>query len=346
MIRDVLSYLYVNAKVMAKEGKLISPAKWEDLWGCESPAEITSLLEGTDYFPFLSERAASSSRELENSLLEEFFSLSREISHIIHKRAWPIREYLLKRWDLINVRTVLRGAHGGLKKEEIVDLLAEEGELGLPFLKDLMDAEDMDSLVSLLAKTPYHSLAGGLAQYNETRNLFFLEALLDRAFWEDLWKKTLEAQGLKDFKDFIEVNVDTHNRKIVLRAKKDKLSLEDINPFLIGECSLMNEITPDFDEEDVPGLISLLEGTEYFEPLVSAQPQDEGTGSLASLEDALNDLVAKKAAEIRKKKPFGQGPLIGFLVSKETEINRLLAVVRSTEVNMDRGMIRESLTRQ
>ena len=65
-----------------------------------------------------------------------------------------------------------------------------------------------------------------------------------------------------------------------------------------------------------------------------------------AFEEVLDSLVPKKAQDIRKKKPFGPGPLIGFLVSKETEVKNLLAIVRSTEVDLNRDEVRESVMRK
>jgi len=347
MIGDVLSYLYVNAKIMAKEGKFISSSRWEDLWGCTSPGEIASLLEGTDYFPYLKEAAINDSKELEKAVLEEFSSLGREISTIIPKGAWPIKEYLLKKWDVINLRAIMRGIHGDAKKkDEIVDSFIEGGELDVAFFKALIDIESMDDFIALLEKTPYQSLTDGLGNYNETKNLFFLEASLDRIFWADLWEKVRSLKGIKEFREFIGVCVETHNLKIILRAKNDGLSLEDINPFLIPDCALLNEMLSAFDEEDLSDFIPLLEDTIYFEPLLSAQQEYEKTGSILVFEQALDNLVLKKAEDIRKKKPFGSGPLVGFLVSKDAEVRNLLTIVRSTEVDLDRDEIREALARK
>jgi len=345
VIKDVLSYLYINAKVMAKEGKFISPTRWDDLWGCASPAEVASLLEGTDYFPYLAEGATHEAKELENSILEEFSALAKEISDIMPKGAWPIREYLLRRWDVMNLRTIMRGIHGGLRKEEIVESLVKGGEFDLAFLKGLIEAEGMDGFVALLTKTPCQALTEGLARYNATNNLFFLEALLDRIFWTELLAKVMKSKSLKEFRDFIQVCTETHNLKMILRAKNEGLSLEDVGPFLIPECALTHEITAAFDEEELSGLISLLEDTIYFEPLLSAQTEHERTGSIFPFETALDNLVAQKAEDIRRKKPFGPGPLIGFITSKEAEVKSLLAVVRSTEVDLDRETIRETVTR-
>ena len=346
MIGDILSYLYVNAKIMAKEGKFISSSRWEDLWGCTSPGEIASLLEGTDYFPYLSEGAVSDSKELEKAVLEEFSSLGREISTIIPKGSWPIKEYLLNKWDVINLRAVMRGIHGDLKKDEIADSFIEGGELDIAFVKSLIDAESMDDFVALLAKTPYQSLIDGLSKYNETKNLFFLEASLDRIFWENIWVKVLKIKGIKEFREFIGVCVETYNLKIILRAKNDGLLLEDITPFLIPDCTALNALLSAFDEEDLSDFIPLLEDTIYFESLLSAQQEYEKTGSILAFEQALDNLVLKKAEDIRKKKPFGSGPLVGFLVSKDAEVKNLLTIVRSTDVDLDRREIREALARK
>jgi len=303
-------------------------------------------LEGTDYFPYLAEGATQEAKDLERAILEEFSALAKEIAAIIPKGARPIREYLLRRRDVMNLRTIMRGIHGGLRKEETVESVVEGGELDFTSLKDLIDAEGMDGFVALLTRTPYHGLAEGLDNYHATHNLFFLEALLDKVFWEDISVKVLNLKGSREFRGFIEVCTETHNLKMILRAKNDDLSLEEVNPFLIPECPITREITTAFDEEDISGLISLLEDTVYFEPLLGAQGEYERTGSVFSFEAALDSLVEQHAEDIRKKKPFGPGPLIGFLASKEAEVRGLTAIVRSTEVDLDRENIRETVTRK
>jgi len=344
-MRDVLSYLYVNATVMAKEGKFIPQARWEDLWGATAPGEVASLLEATDYFPYLSEGAVSDARELEKAILAEFSVVGKEISKIIPKGAWPIREYLLRKWDVINLRTAIRGMHSGAKKEEILASVLEGGELDATFFKSIVAAESMEDLVAMLTRTPYRSLSQGLARYSETNNLFFLESLLDKAFWENLWLKVLNHRASKGFREFLEVCVETHNLKIILRAKQDRLLREEVAPCLIPECKIFDEVLAAFDEEDIAGLLPLLDGTPYFESLAARQPEYESTGFVLVFEEVLDGAVRAKGKDIRKKRPFGPGPLIGFLVAKEMEVRNLLTLVRSTEVPLNREEVREAITR-
>ncbi len=346
MIREALSYLYVNAKVMAKEGKFISSHKWDDLWGCASPGEIVSLLEGTDYFPYFSEGAFNDARELEKSVLEEYSNLGKEISSIIPKGAWQLQEFILRKWDVINLRAIMRGIHGGFGKDQIMDSLVEGGEMDLIFFTSLIDVESMDDFVALLEKTPYRSLSDATTKYNETKNLYFLESTLDKIYWSYLWQSILKAKGIKEFKEYIERCVEAQNLKIILRAKSNNMTLEEINAFLIPDCPLLKDILPVFDEENISGLLPLLEDTVYFEPLASVEQEHEKTGSVLCFEDMLDKLINQKADEIRKKKPFGPGPLIGFLISKDREVHNLLAIIRSTGVDLDRENIRESLMRK
>ncbi|UCE33248.1 MAG: V-type ATPase subunit [Deltaproteobacteria bacterium] len=344
-MRDVLSYLYVNATVMAKEGKFIPQSRWEDLWGATSPGEVASLLEATDYFPYLSEGAVSDARELEKAILAEFSVVGKEIAKIIPRGAWPIRKYLLRKWDVINLRTAIRGMHSGAKKEDILASLVEGGELDATFLRTIVDAEGMEDLVGMLTRTPYHSLSQGLARYSETNNLFFLESLLDKAFWENLWLEVLNRRASKGFREFLEVCVETHNLKIILRAKQGRLLREEIELCLIPECKILDELLVAFDEEDIAGLLPLLDGTPYFESLVSRQPEYESTGFILVFEEMLDGAVVARGEDIRKKRPFGPGPLIGFLFAKEMEVRNLLALVRSTEVALNREEVREAITR-
>jgi V/A-type H+/Na+-transporting ATPase subunit C len=346
MIREALSYLYVNAKVMAKEGKFLSSHKWDDLWGCASTGEIVSLLEGTDYFPYLSEGSLNDAIELEKAVLEEYSDSGREIANIIPKGAQQLKDFILRKWDIINLRSIMRGIHGGFGKEQIMDSLLEGGEIGSNLLSSLADAEGMEDFVALLENTPYSSLSESMPKYNETKNLYFLESTIDKIYWTYLWQTTVKSNRIKEFKEYIERCVEAQNLKIILRAKSNKMTLEEIHAFLIPECPLLHEILPVFDEENISGIIALLEGTAYFEPLTSVEQEYEDTGSVLFFEDMLDKLVTKKADDIRKKKPFGAGPLIGFLISKDVEIQNLLAVIRATGVDLDRESIRELLMRK
>ena len=139
--------------------------------------------------------------------------------------------------------------------------------------------------------------------------------------------------------------METHNLKIILRAKQGRLLREEIEPCLIPECKILDQLLVAFDEEDMAGLLPLLDGTPYFESLASRQSDYESTGSILAFEEVLDGAVFAKGEDIRKKRPFGPGPLIGFLVAKEMEVSNLLALARSTEVALNREEVREAIAR-
>jgi len=48
-VQNITPYLYMNARLKAKEGRLISKAQFEDMVSAHSLSDISSLLEGTPY---------------------------------------------------------------------------------------------------------------------------------------------------------------------------------------------------------------------------------------------------------------------------------------------------------
>ena len=98
------------------------------------------------------------------------------------------------------------------------------------------------------------------------------------------------------------------------------------------------------EAEDVAGVVSGLEGTDYSAILAEAMATYNKTGSIGAFENALDEHVAETAKKISLKNQFGIGPMIGFLSKKEKEIKNLKIIVRSKrEEGYTPAMIKEML---
>ena len=98
------------------------------------------------------------------------------------------------------------------------------------------------------------------------------------------------------------------------------------------------------ESEDVAGVVSGLEGTEYASLLAEAMASYNETGSIAAFETALDNHVVETAKKISLKNQFGIGPMIGFLSRKEKEIKNLKIIVRGKrEEGFTPAMIKEML---
>jgi len=101
--------------------------------------------------------------------------------------------------------------------------------------------------------------------------------------------------------------------------------------------------------EFVPQVISVLEGTSYFDVLKDAIEEYNKEKSVQVLENALDNLYLKLVKNISLKNYVTIGPTIRFLVSKEYEIKNLKAIVKgigegiSSEI-INRILIKEAAT--
>jgi V/A-type H+-transporting ATPase subunit C len=140
--------------------------------------------------------------------------------------------------------------------------------------------------------------------------------------------------------------VDASNIKIILRAKIDGLKFEDIESYMISDGYQIREwkLKDLMEAEDVSGVISGLEGTDYAPLLSESMAQYTETNSIAAFETALDNYVNQTAKKISLKNQFGIGPMIGFLNRKEKEIKNLKIIVRGKrEEDFSPSMIKEML---
>ena len=83
------------------------------------------------------------------------------------------------------------------------------------------------------------------------------------------------------------------------------------------------------ESDDVESVISALDGTDYAPILNEALTKYLETGSLDYFEKSLDEYLTKTARNFSLKKPFGIGPMLGFIRRKENEIKNLKIIART-----------------
>ena len=87
--------------------------------------------------------------------------------------------FLLKKWDIKNIKSVIIAKEAGLTTEETIDLVIPFGEL-TDKLDTLIDADDINEVLNTLEGTEYAPiLEDAIPIYQETGKLLPLEASLD-----------------------------------------------------------------------------------------------------------------------------------------------------------------------
>lgn len=345
-IRPVLSmypYTYPNARVRARKGRLFTDKQYTEILESQSLEEVKNYLRGIpDYTKYIDEFPLEKALDTQ---LAETYDLVARIAPDNSKDAF---NFLLKKWDIRNIKSIIIAKEAGLDADETMNLLVPFGELS-DKLNTLVDAENVTEVLNGLEGTDYAPiLEDALPVYQETGILLPLEASLDKYLLENLLRTaaTPEDDNTAYLREYIGNIVDISNIKIILRAKADGLNFEDIEPYMISNGYQVREwkLKDLMESEDVAGVVNGLEGTDYA-PMLSESLNDyQETGSIATFETALDHHVNETANRISLKNQFGIGPMIGYLNKKEKEIKNLKTIVRGKkEQDLSTSVIKEML---
>ncbi|BDH79084.1 MAG TPA: ATP synthase A1 subunit C [Methanothermobacter sp.] len=343
-LRDVVPFAYPTARVRARMGRLFTDRQLTEVMETENLKEFKNYLRGfPDYAKYIDEYPIEKALE---SQLAEIYQL---ITEIVPKRLKRVFEVQSKKWDIKNIKSLLTAKDTGLSPEETLDLLIPFGELK-DKLEKLTELKTVEDIITAFEDTEYGPiLEAALPDYEKTGMLLPFEAALDKYYMETLLEVLEEVSIPKEdteiLRTYFGAQIDATNLKIILRAKADNLKYEDISPYIIEGYQLPEwKLEYLMEAENIKGIISELEGTDYGPVLAEALPEYEETRSLATFERALEKYINETARTFALKRPLGVGPIITFLSRKEAEIKNLKVIARSKrEPSFSQPLLKEML---
>jgi len=339
-------FAYVNARVRSMESRLLDEHKINELIEAAGMSEFIGFLEDTDYGPYLSE-ASNDSLGIEKALNTHLAHVYQTLASISPDKAKKILRLFEKKFDVQNIKTLLRAKYVGLNAEETFKLIIPLGTIPENKLRELCETKSIEEVLNGLEGTEYSKiLSNELAMYEQTGKLISFELALDKYILEGLWK-SVGIEGISEdiFKEFVGAMIDIENLKVILRAKSDNLSSDDILNYILN---VGYEIAPWklkelAEAESIEGVISALEGTRYGSIISENLEEYEKTGSVYVFEKALDKHLAEVGKKLSLRQPFGVGPIIGLITSKEQEIKNLKIIIKGKIEGLSSNQIRELL---
>jgi V/A-type H+-transporting ATPase subunit C len=342
-VLDMFPYTYPNARVRARTGRLFTEKEFSEIVESQNIEELKNYLRGVpDYAKYID------LYPLEKALDAQLAETYDLIARITPDNSKEVFKFLLKKWDIKNIKSIIIAKQAGLNPEETLNLIVPFGALS-DKLDSLIEADNVTEVLNGLEGTEYPKiLEDAIPIYNETGLLLPLEASLDKYLLKNLLRAsaTPEDDNTNLLHNYIGTMVDVANIKIIIRAKADDLKYDDIESYMISDGYQIREwkLKELMEAEDVSGVVSSLEGTDYAPMLSDAMTDYTETRSMASFEKALDNHVAKTAKTISLKNQFGIGPMIGFLSRKEREVKNLKIIARGKrEEGFSPSMIKEML---
>ena len=342
-ILDIYPYLNPSARVRARKGRLFDEKQISEIVETNNVDEVENYLKGVpDYADVLDDYPLDKALDIQRANNSDF------IARLAPKEVKDPFSVMSKKTDIDNIKSLLTAKEVGLNAEETRELLIPCGSLYVE-LNSLVDADNVTDIVTSLDNTEYSTvLEDALPEYEEKNMILPLEAALDKYYLGNLLRSSdvPADENRQILYSYVGTQVDVDNLKLILRAKQDGLSYDDISSYILVDGYQLREwkLKDLLDSPDVTNVLSGLEGTKYSEALTEVVPKYNETGSVVVFEKALDVYANEYAKSLSSKKPLGIGPIIGYLSQKEAEIKNLKIIARAKrEVDFPNSKIMEML---
>jgi V/A-type H+-transporting ATPase subunit C len=344
-------YGYGNARVRGMRSRLLAPRFVDELMETSDLSKIIQMLIDTEYGPDI-ETAIIHGRtpaSMDEAFRSNMVTTFQKIMGFLNEEAYLLVGTLLGRWDLFNIKSIIRGKHMHLKAEEIEDGLYAVGALAPVELHVLVNLEDVRAVVDTLVtwESPYAvPLRNNIAAYGESGNLATLELALDRYYF-DWAAERLRGRRANTVlaRRILGLQADSVNLLTTFRLLKSDVG--GVNPktfFLPGGAYIDEELFYQMTGmSDVDEVLDALKNTPYARKLESVVATYVEEGSLSVFERALEDYVMRKALDAGRGDPLGVGITIGYLWAKQNEVTNLRIIVKGTAVGMPSDRMRKEL---
>ena len=129
---------YINARVRAMKSRLLDPGRMEELLAVPTLDAFIQALNNTPYGHDLQEALSryATLQAVDVALARNFYNTTTKVLSFADGKPRALIEVVLMRWDLINLRIILRGKHSGVHQDDIASSLIPAGSLGEAALRE------------------------------------------------------------------------------------------------------------------------------------------------------------------------------------------------------------------
>ena len=344
-------YGYENARIRGMRSRLLDRALFDELIASPDIQSLIQDLADTEYGPDLEETLIHGwdAAAIDNALKENMVRTYQKVLGFLNEEAKYIFETLLGRWDVFNLKTILRGRHMQLTVGEISEGMLPTGFLTQVDLEALAMQEDMRAVVdtAMTWGLPFGgALSRGYAEYAKTGDMAALELALDTYYAQ--WALTRLAgnrQNLRAARKILGMQIDIMNLIMVFRLQKADLENLSVDKFFMegGINIKVDGYRKLAGMSDVDEVLDYLRTSQYGQALDDAALKFLEEGSISVFERALEDYLMRKVLLLASGDPLGIGVAIAYLWGKYNEITNLRIVVKGKAVGIPEDRVRGEL---
>jgi V/A-type H+/Na+-transporting ATPase subunit C len=345
-------YAYGNARVKAMTGRLLDPLKFDALLAAPDFNHFLSELDDTQYGPYIEEavieglRPTNIDRAFNRNIVYEF----TKIRNFFEGRPYELVGILLSRWDLYNLKTILRGKQALIPNSEIIRALVPMGDLDEVLLEEIVNQPDFRASVDAMVmfghnwKIKYGSAINSkLHDYFHEHDLAILELAMDRLHYRTVSEEAEgnDSSSVKVFK-VIKLEIGAINHVTLLRLSGKDMGRDQLKDYYLpgGDMSFgqFARLAAMKDEESV---VRELSTGPFREVLDTAMGELDEKG-YGIFQDELEKFMIRCAVRLDDN-PLDIGVIIRYMWRKYMEVANLRVIMRGKSIGMIESQIRKEM---
>jgi len=349
---------YGNARLMAKKSRLLS---WKELESLVESGSVKGLIVALTKTIYRKPVEAALTRTsgiacIAEALRDDLTNDLGKIGDFYTDEAAESVAMVLRRYDIHNLRAILRGLSTNASPGEIMEILIPAGELKSSLLSELARAPNpraaIDSLVSLnmLFALPLLNLRGELPGADVSR----MELALDQWYFREA-QAFLDGNFLQDgaLAAYLRMEADIANLLVAFRFAhnpgerkelREWLRTDDLTGLFVGPGQISFELLAEVArQENLGAAVEILAGTRYRPALKTGMSAFARTSRLSDLEKSLHYFQLEREAQEMLKDPLGIGIVIGYLALKENEVSNIRWIAHGLNLGLEASAIRAEL---
>lgn len=345
-------YAYGNARVKAMSGRLLDALKFDALLAARDLNHFLSELDDTQYGPYVEEavieglRPTMVDRAFNRNLVKEFTG----IRNFFEGRPYDLVRVLLARWDLYNLKTILRGKQALIPNSEIIRALVPMGDIDEVTLEEIVNQPDFRASVDAMVmfgrswRIKYGTAINSkLREYFHEHDLAILELAMDRLHYQEV-SELAEGRDSSSVKvsRMIRMEIDSINLVTLLRLSGSDYGRDQLKEYFLPggdmQFGVFTRIAASKDEEAVVREL----GTGPFREVLAGAVGELDEKGYGVFQDELDMLMIRTAVKLDDN-PLDIGVIIKYMWRKYMEVANLRVIMRGKSIGMIESQLRKEL---
>lgn len=347
---DLSDYGYVNARVRGMRAHLLTKEFFMRLVEAENFEALHNLFDQTVYRREINEAVLMNPErpDYDQALSLNLFSSFKKILDSTGGKPHRLVTILLSRYDIQNIKTIMRGKKGGAVPSEIVSMLVPLGSISMDILQEMSGARELRNVLDILAENRIKYARPMLEKFPDfvrrDQDLAVLELALDKFYLKDVIDQLREKdKNVEMVRQIFVGEIDLRNISTIVRIRGLRLEDHEVIDLCIPGGTLSQEQFLELVRiGDVEQIVLAYPDPQYRRVLERALELYQLIDVVAFDRELERELI-RIGVGMSNVDVLGVGVIIGYMSAKQNEIINLRILLRGKMIGQSPDEIRETL---